>query len=439
MKLPYKNSLFINLFLFPIIIWAQNDFLNIKNEWIINYSFVNRGIIWIDIDKAGNIITGERATDGLYITKRSNDGLVLDTGHTINLSGYLRQIEKADTGFIGITEHMCFKVSFNCDILWQFKFSGFKQFTFTSMAQSKTSPNYIYLASIRKKETDSISNLWITKINDSGKIVLDTQFIEPGIMRNAQILINKTNDIFVVAQLDSIKDPLGGGAYRITQRCWVSKFNNDIKMLSKKYCKDRLGGQPLKINEDMSGNILVSGILAGDLWVLKMDTNCDSIWTFTFHGDENNPEMFFAKCSIDEFPNGDLLISGSGRTHSTGPYFDSYLVRVNQHGIKKWSACVPYESVFSLKCIDSCYFYVGGDALSSKLGKYCDLTVVKTDILPNKHFFNETSKPSLKYSKNIFYELNGRKIPVSTTGKIFTHNIIVHQNTSNVKLLNNFQ
>jgi hypothetical protein len=57
-----------------------------------------------------------------------------------------------------------------------------------------------------------------------------------------------------------------------------------ILKCSPKNIVNRLGGQPLKINEDMSGNILVSGILAGDLWVLKMDTNCDSIWTFTFHG-----------------------------------------------------------------------------------------------------------------------------------------------------------
>lgn len=79
------------------------------------------------------------------------------------------------------------------------------------------------------------------------------------------------------------------------------------------------------------GRTQPSGLDYGDLWILRMDSLGDTLWTRSYGGKGYDVGTF-----VQQSSDGDLLITGSTNSYGSGSY-DLWLLRLNSKGDTLWT------------------------------------------------------------------------------------------------------
>ncbi|MGB3478352.1 MAG: T9SS type A sorting domain-containing protein [bacterium] len=129
---------------------------------------------------------------------------------------------------------------------------------------------------------------------------------------------------------------------------------------------------------------------ARDVYVIKTDSLGDSLWTRTFGGIENDVGF-----SVDETDDGEYIIAGSTRSYGSG-LSDMYIIKVNSNGDSLWTSVIGGSGSDGARDIhqtsDQGYIIVGdtGSFGSGSLDMYLvkilpDTMGIRTDNLKPNH------------------------------------------------------
>jgi len=117
-----------------------------------------------------------------------------------------------------------------------------------------------------------------------------------------------------------------------------------------------------------------------DVWLLKTDTNLDTIWTKTYGGSEEETSSY---CTVQQVADGGYVFTGSRKTEYWGwPYQpDVYLQKVDAKGDSIWYCQYggPLAEIgFWVEQTNDLGYIIAGDTRSEGAGGW-DFYLVKTD------------------------------------------------------------
>jgi len=193
-----------------------------------------------------------------------------------------------------------------------------------------------------------IGEFWGIRLDANGNKIWRKYFGGSNNDRSYDALQASTGEILMIGSSESddfdITNP--NGSYDI----WVVKTDLDGNLLWQK----NFGGSSIEIGysitETKDGNFVLAGdtrssdgdisnlLGNSDFWMIKFDPSGNLIWEKTLGGSD-----FDSARSIEEFQNGDLLISGSSKSQDnmlTQNYGsnDAWAVITNNDGNVKWEA-----------------------------------------------------------------------------------------------------
>ena len=193
-----------------------------------------------------------------------------------------------------------------------------------------------------------VGEFWGIRLDENGNQIWRRYFGGTNNDRSYDVIQTSTQDILMVGSSESddfdITNPKG--SYDI----WVVKTDLDGNLLWQK----NFGGSSIEIGysvtETQDGNFVLAGDTRSsdgdisnpmgnsDFWMIKFDPLGNLIWEKTLGGSD-----FDSARSIEEFQNGDLLISGSSKSQDhmlTQNYGnnDAWAVITDGSGIVKWQS-----------------------------------------------------------------------------------------------------
>jgi hypothetical protein len=228
-------------------------------------------------------------------------------------------------------------------------------------------------------------DIWLIKCNSFGDTMWTKIYGGSGVDEGYSCLENTNGNYIIAGGTDSFG--MGGSDV------WIFETNvNGDLLWSKTY-----GGQDYdgaysikKTNDDgyiIAGYTFSFGAGSGDFWILKTDSQGDTVWTKTFGGTERDIAF-----SIQQTNDGGYIVTGF--TESFGvTYEDFWLLKLDINGDTLWTkifGSIGFERGNSAyETSDSCFIVTG--TTSSNLNSY-DILLIKFnrdgEILWDKTFGN---------------------------------------------------
>ncbi len=132
------------------------------------------------------------------------------------------------------------------------------------------------------------------------------------------------------------------------------------------------------VKEDYDGGFVIAGIkhltaLLRNAWVIKTDSNGDTVWTKKYGGSLNT-EALHVSCTVDS---GYII---TGRKFDPGQFSNAYLLKLNKNGETEWVRTFGgsgYEEGYSVQqTADSGFVLAGSKDMG---GSLYDFYLIKTD------------------------------------------------------------
>ncbi|MCP4581948.1 MAG: T9SS type A sorting domain-containing protein [candidate division Zixibacteria bacterium] len=186
---------------------------------------------------------------------------------------------------------------------------------------------------------------WITETSDNG-------FALVGV---SQITGNTWLDIFLV-RTDTNGDTL-----------WTHTYGDTI-----------IGQEAFCVKQDYDGGFVIAGIkhltmVLRNAWIIKTDSNGDTLWT-TMFGGTLNTEAIHVSCT----PDSGYIVTG--KKYDPGEFSNAYLLKLDSNGDTDWVRTFGgsgYEEGFSVQqTADGGYMLAGTKDVS---GRGWDFYLIKTD------------------------------------------------------------
>jgi hypothetical protein len=144
----------------------------------------------------------------------------------------------------------------------------------------------------------------------------------------------------------------------------------------------------LSVDRTLDNGYIVAGYSVSngqeDIWIIRLDSSCDSLWSRRFGGTGNERGM-----TIRQLDSG-FLIFGSTNSYAMGGQ-DFYLIRTNQNGDSLWSRTYggPYDDIASSMDITENGTIIMAGSTQSFNGCQKDMFAVIADINGNLLAMNE--------------------------------------------------
>ncbi len=280
----------------------------------------------------------------------SEDGQYIMAGYTYDFG--------ADTTSAFIT-----KISTNGNILWTRLYSNIKGGYVTSIQE--TSDGGFILTGNALPQGDNYSKIWLCKTDQNGNIVWSNTYNYD--LGNS---VKQTND---------------GGYIAVGRTIWAAHDSSwDACMIKTDangnlVWENELGGNGISydeakdVQETSNGNFLVIGSTmdfnsAGfyDLWLFKLNSIGDTIWTKTFGGVHDDEGY-----SIQPTSDGNFILLGVTYSFSFGVDPDAWLIKVNSDGDEYWNQPIGYnhdDLGFSVKQTSDGGYIINGETSSFSQG-----------------------------------------------------------------------
>ena len=160
----------------------------------------------------------------------------------------------------------------------------------------------------------------------------------------------------------------------------VKTDSNGDSLWTKKFGGDN-PDQGYSVQQTTDGGYVICGytysygIGTKSIWLIKTDGNGDSLWTRTYSGGQDNHGW-----SVQQTIDGGYIISGWTSHLSIGVYSDFYLIKTDSNGDSLWTKKYGgsgYDMSYSVQqTTDSGYVICGW---TSSMGSYDDVWLIKTD------------------------------------------------------------
>jgi hypothetical protein len=223
------------------------------------------------------------------------------------------------------------KTNENGDSLWSKTYGG--ESTEQGRSVIETDDGGFLLFGSTRSYTDSYRNFWLIKTSSNGDSLWSKTYGGSDVDAGYYLIKSSDSGYLLVGTTASY----GNGGTIYGTDIWLIKINEDGDSLwsqtygggGDEYCKyiyqDDDGGITIIANTESYGNG------ENDIWLIKADSNGDSLWSKTYGGINDE----FSSSIIDIGGSGYLIV---GQTLSTGNgSSDLWLIQIDENGDSLWS------------------------------------------------------------------------------------------------------
>jgi len=213
------------------------------------------------------------------------------------------------------------------DTLWTRTFGGPGDDTGNS-AQQTSDGGYIIAGQTYSYGAGN-GDVWLIKTNFDGDSLWTRTF--GGSQNDRGYSVRQTNDGgYVIA---GITQSYGAGSHDV----WLIKTDSNGDSLWTRTFGGSAGEQSLSVQQTNDGGYVIAGYTfshgAGeyDAWLIKTDSQGDSLWTRTFGGSQSD-----GGSGVQQTDDGGYVIAGITQSYGAG-WFDVWLIKTNSDGDSLWT------------------------------------------------------------------------------------------------------
>jgi hypothetical protein len=335
------------------------------------WSYISRGVYLIKTD-----INGDTAWTKTY------GGGSYDVGHSIQQtpdSGYVLVGTTSSFG-AGWEDVYLLKVDRNGDTIWTKTFGGSDMDFGNSIAL--TPDNGYIIGGMSYSTTNGAGDIYIIKTDQNGDTMWTQIYGDSSYEWGASIAVTSDNGYIVTGE---------------------KTMSGNINIIPRSRRLYSLTGQqlaPLKLQSI-------------DVWILKLDTVGDTIWTRNYGGSERD-----CGYSVQQTNDGGYIIAGNTKSFGAGDY-DIYLIKTDGNGDSIWTKTyggLNNDCGYSIQQTSDDGYIVAGYTESFGAGYY-DVWLLK--IAPEPGIAEDITKPTKSYSTMPTIITGHLLLPVDNNYKVF--------------------
>ena len=337
------SLLILYCFVTPIQIYAQE----LNTEWMKTFGGIDEdeGSSVHQTTDGGFIITGYTASFGagnydIWLIKTDNNGETTWTktfgGTAAEYAGTVQQT--TDGGFIitgytasygaGNSDVWLIKTDSNGDTLWTKTFGGGNNDY--GMAVQQTSDGGFVIFGATESFGSGNSDVWLIKTESDG----DTSWIKTfgGVYHDIAFSGQQTSDNgFIIA---GYTQPSGFGNADVWlvktdsngDTLWTKTFGNEFNELASSVQQTSDGGYII------TGYTSPGGSIYFDVWLIKTDSNGDTLWTKTFGGSSSETGQ-----SVIQTSDNGYIVCGYSFSYTGLGDADVWLIKTDSNGDTTWT------------------------------------------------------------------------------------------------------
>jgi hypothetical protein len=363
-----------------------------EDQWTFGGSSWDMGHSVQQTTDGGYIITGETGGD-VWLIKTDSQGTEewnktfvgvegRDVGNSVQqttdggyiITGYIHSFGGGDVWLI--------KTDSNGDSLWTQTFGDTGRDEGYSVQQT-TDGGYI----ITGYTTESGDyDVWLIKTDSNGDSLWSQTFggsdTDPEEMSDTEVghSVQQTTDGGYI--ITGWTQSFGNGGYNF----WLIKTDSNGDSLWTQTFGGNRNDNGRSVQQTTDGGYIITGETGGDVWLIKTDSNGDSLWTQTFGGsgdDEGN--------SVQQTTDGGFIIVGKKADQNN--YYDIWLIKTDSNGDSLWTQTfggTEYDEGNSVQQTTDGGYIITGTTESFGNGSK-DVWLIKTN---SKGVILETSSPT---------------------------------------------
>lgn len=221
------------------------------------------------------------------------------------------------------------------DIVWNNRIGGYDWEMGASMIQTQDS-GFAICGYINPKDT-GVSNFWIVKLNSCGNIIWKKIIRGETSQEKATALIQSNDGCYIICGYKEYLGKYANGEFSSAD-FRLTKLDYKGQLLwNKSYSKSRWDEAYSVIQTKDKGYVMCGVTIQqekrfqyGDILVIKLDSNGETIWDKTFGG-EDREEVG----SIIQTRDGGYVICGNTHSYGAGD-FDCWIIKLDNGGNSVW-------------------------------------------------------------------------------------------------------
>jgi hypothetical protein len=265
------------------------------------------------------------------------------------------------------------KTDNNGDTLWTNTFGGWDH-EGSSCVNQTSDKGFIITGTSNSFGSNTYSDLYLIKTDSNGTNIWAKVYGGSSTDKGSSVLQTKDGGFIVTGTTNSF----GNGGYDL----WLMKTDHQGDTLWTKTFGGAGYEQGFSIKETTDSGYVITGSTTSygngtyELWIIKTDSQGDTTWTKTYGGTDADQGDDIAQTS-----DGGFIITGFTRSFGNGSY-DLWLIKTNTQGDSLWSktfggADADYGKSVQ-QTLDGGYIITGNTEINT--GNY-DLWIIKTDSL----------------------------------------------------------
>lgn len=237
----------------------------------------------------------------------------------------------------------------------------------------------------------------VLKLNSHGNIIWEKTF--GGIADDRASSIQQTSDGGYIVAGYTNSYGAGDGDY------WVLKLDSDGNTIWDKTFGDIDFDAASSIKQTSDGGYIVAGHKSpSGAWVIKLDSNGNILWDMVFGG--KNTDMV---SSIQQTSDGGYIVAGA--TIPLGESFsDVWVIKLNKYGEMMWEKIfggIYYDYAYSIQQTSDGGYIVAGSTEKSNYSGFSSFRVVKLDLNGNISWDKIYEKRHFNVAKSIYQTSDG--------------------------------
>ena len=331
---------------------------------------------FIIVGSTGSVTTGYK----VYLIRANNNGDTLWTKTHREIGGYSVQ-QTSDDGFIitgntlpsgsGISDVYLISTNSNGDTLWTNSFG--RDSSDEGFSVQQTSDGGFIIAGYTKSFGAGGRDVYLIKTDSDGD-TLWTKTYGGEYNEWGRSIKNTSDGGFIIA----------GGTASFGDTLFdvylIRMHSNGDTLWTKTYGGDSSDGGN-SVQQTSDGGFIIAGWTesfgAGqnDIYLIQTDSNGDTLWTRTYGGADND-----IGTSVQQTNDGGFIIAGYTRSFGAGDY-DVYLIRTNSNGDTLWTKTYGGDDrdiARSIQLTNDGGYIIAGDADSFGAGDY-DVYLIRLD------------------------------------------------------------